>query len=160
MRRAGDIIFFGSACFLAGLLLGLKRPETAPQDAFPARVDTLTVHDTIRAVEPVSVAVERVRVDTVRLVSVERDTVAAEVPFERKVYGQDSLYRAVVTGYRASLDTLELWPRNVYVTRTVTERTGTPRFSVGVQAGVGAVFPAGGVPGVGPYLGVGVGWRF
>ena len=77
-----------------GFFLGRGCRQNEPQTHEIVRVDTLTVYDTIVRERPVSVEKYIFRTDTVRLVTVERDTVAAEIPIERKVYQEDSLYRA------------------------------------------------------------------
>lgn len=77
------------------------------------------------------------------------------LPVEQKRY-DDSLYTAWVSGYRPSLDSIEI--RVPEVTRTVTKTVveTAPRVSVGVQVGGGVgVFSR--QPDV--YVGVGVQWR-
>lgn len=77
------------------------------------------------------------------------------LPVEQKRY-DDSLYTAWVSGYRPSLDSIEI--RVPEVTRTVTKAVvkTAPRVSVGVQVGGGVgVFSR--QPDV--YVGVGVQWR-
>lgn len=158
MKNWGYIFLFaasGCACFLAGRLTG---PKGAVSDTCAVRTDTLTVYDTIRLVRPETRLVERVRTDTVEVVTVTRDTVEAELPIERKVYGKDSVYRAVVSGYRPSLDEIEVWPQKTTVTRT--ERREAPKLSFGLQAGAGFVEPMGKSPGFGLYLGFGLNYRF
>ena len=80
------------------------------------------------------------RIDTVR------DTVY--LPITQKIY-KDSLYTAYVSGYRAKLDSIEVYSK----TRTVfvRERAKRKRFGLGVQAGYGFSGNK-----VSPYVGVGV----
>jgi hypothetical protein len=61
-----------------------------------------------------------------------RDTVY--LPITQKIY-KDSLYTAYVSGYRAKLDSIEVYSK----TRTVfiRERAKRKRFGLGVQAGYG-----------------------
>lgn len=118
-----------------GFLLGRGCRPDAPQPREIVRVDTLTVFDTIVRERPVSVEKYIFRTDTVRLVTVERDTVTAEIPIERHVYAEDSLYRAVVSGYRASLDSLVFWPKTTTITIDRTVREPAPRWSFSVTAG-------------------------
>ena len=80
------------------------------------------------------------RIDTVR------DTVY--LPITQKIY-KDSLYTAYVSGYRAKLDSIEVYSK----TRTVfvRERAKRKRFGLGVQAGYGFSGNK-----VSPYVGIGV----
>ena len=75
-----------------------------------------------------------------------RDTVY--LPITQKIY-KDSLYTAYVSGYRAKLDSIEVYSK----TRTVfiRERAKRKRFGLGVQAGYGFSGNK-----VSPYVGVGV----
>ena len=125
--------------------------NTPPEPVIDVRVDTLYVRDTLRVTEPVYVAVRTV--DTMYLpvyLPGRTDTVWAELPREEKIY-QDSSYRAVVSGYRPSLDTIDIYRRTVYVTKTETVRVESSPWSVGISAGFGASRD-----GLGPYIGVGV----
>ena len=143
-----------------GFLLGRGCRQNEPQTHEIVRVDTLTVYDTIVRERPVSVEKYIFRTDTVRVVTVERDTVAAELPIERKVYAEDSLYRAVVTGYRASLDSLVVWPRTTTITIDRTVREPAPRWSFGATAGPAVLVSPSGRLHAGAGIAVGVSCRF
>lgn len=143
-----------------GFLLGRGCRRTEPQTHEIVRVDTLTVYDTIVRERPVSVEKYIFRTDTVRLVTVERDTVTAEIPIERKVYAEDSLYRAVVSGYRASLDSLVVWPRTTTITIDRTVREPAPRWSFGATAGPAVLVSPSGRLHAGAGIAVGVSCRF
>lgn len=130
LRAAILVLYFG-----IGFALGRGCRQTGPQTHEIVRVDTLNIYDTIVRERPVSVEKYIFRTDTVRVVTVERDTVTAELPIERKVYAEDSLYRAVVTGYRASLDSLVVWPLTTTITIDRTVREPAPRWSFSVTAG-------------------------
>lgn len=147
----------------AGLLIGLHtgpRPLSQTATATVTVRDTVVVHDTLRP-EPkvVKQYVTRVVHDTVRIhTSLTDSTAVAALPFTRRVYA-DSSYRAVVSGYRPSLDSLELLMplRTVTERTTVTQRRTTrnrPRFSLGLQVGYGTDFSR-----HGPYVGIGVQWN-
>ena len=99
------------------------------------------------------------RVDTVLLL-VPGDTVKVPVlvPISRNVYeGED--YRAVVSGFRASLDTLDIFRKTQTVTNTVVQRVEVPgkpkHWGIGVSAGY-ALTPQG----MKPYIGAGVQYNF
>lgn len=134
-------------------VIGHPRHDTPPETV--VKTDTVVVvhYDTITAYKPVPFNVYLV--DTLYIpVKVESsDTVWVELPRVAKVY-QDSTYRAVVSGYRPSLDTISIYQRTVFVDRVERVTIPAPRWSWGVQAGVGAT-----KDGLGPYIGVGIQYR-
>ena len=145
------------ALIAAAFLLG--RRSVKPEIVKIHRTGTVVVRDTVRE----SVLVPKVRyltrVDTV-LLPVPGDTVEVPVlvPISRKVYeGED--YRAVVSGFRASLDTLDIFRKTQTVTNTVVQRVEVPgkpkRWGIGVSAGY-ALTPQG----VKPYIGAGISYSF
>jgi hypothetical protein len=117
------------------------------------RIDTVLVTNVETRVQRVEV----VRVDTVWLERVgnpdtlHRDSISVVLPIERKVYA-DSLFRAVVSGYRPRLDSLTLYQRE-----RIVSVPPAPRSSRGWGWGVGAQVGYGFTPrGRQPYCGVGV----
>lgn len=123
------------------------------------RTDTVVVRDTVRETVLVPKVRYLTRVDTV-LLPVPGDTVEVPVlvPISRNVYeGED--YRAVVSGFRASLDTLDIFRKTQTVTNTVVQRVEVPgkpkRWGIGVSAGY-ALTPQG----VKPYIGAGISYSF
>lgn len=100
---------------LLGCLLGRNHFREVTQMVV---VDTLNVHDTAfiekpiiketRVVETMYVAVH----DTI----VKNDTTYLALPRESKTYGDDR-YTAVVSGYKPSLDRLEIYSENQTVTK-------------------------------------------
>lgn len=149
MRKALWIIWALTlaAAFLAGR--GMRRqPEPVTGNA-----DTIVRVDTVMITAPREkytrdagvVAAQMVTADTVR------DTVYVEVPLESKEYSGEG-YRAYVSGWHASLDSIEIQRQTVI--RMPEPPQKAKRFSVGLQAGVG-VTPAG----MQPYIGVGVSVR-
>lgn len=141
---------------VSGVLLwsDLHRRDTRPQTIVKTVRDTLVIHDTITAYKPVPVNVYVVDTMWVPVTVSRTDTVWAQLPRTAKVY-QDSTYRAVVSGFRPSLDTISVYQRTKVITVTNNVRIPPPRWSWGVQAGVGV--NAGGS--VTPYLGVGIQYR-
>lgn len=109
----------------------------------------IIIRDTIRV--PYPLEIERERIDTMYLAVRDtltlRDTTFVVLPIERKIYqGED--YKAVVSGYRPMLESIEVYP-----TTKIIERTIKPsRWSVGVQVGIGVSSTGFAVP----YVGVGV----
>lgn len=145
------------ALIAAAFLLG--RRSVKPEIVEIHRTDTVVVRDTVRETVLVPKVRYLTRVDTV-LLPVPGDTVEVPVlvPISRKVYeGED--YRAVVSGFRASLDTLDIFRKTQTVTNTVVQRVEVPgkpkRWGIGVSAGY-ALTPQG----VKPYIGAGISYSF
>ena len=145
------------ALIAAAFLLG--RRSVKPEIVEIHRKDTVVVRDTVRETVLVPKVRYLTRVDTV-LLKVPGDTVEVPVlvPISHKVYeGED--YRAVVSGFRASLDTLDIFRKTQTVTNTVVQRVEVPgkpkRWGIGVSAGY-ALTPQG----VKPYIGAGISYSF
>ena len=141
---------------VSGVLLwsDLHRRDTTPTTVVKTVRDTLVIHDTITAYKPVPFNVYVVDTMWVPVTVSKTDTMWAQLPRTAKVY-QDSTYRAVVSGFRPSLDTISVYQRTKVITVTNNVRIPPPRWSWGVQAGVGV--NAGGS--VTPYLGIGIQYR-
>ena len=157
-------IFFAGVA--AGMCLHLIFPDIFRHhdDLVAVRTDTVTVRKTIKVDRPVPVhSFVRGRIwlflrDTVATgdTVLVRDTVYLER--ETKVY-QDSLYRAVVSGFRPSLDSLTIFQQVRYITRTETVKVPQRKpWGIGIQAGYGATIQNGRIAGV-PYIGVGVSYN-
>ena len=145
------------ALIAAAFLLG--RRSVKPEIVKIHRKDTVVVRDTVRETVLVPKVRYLTRVDTV-LLKVPGDTVEVPVlvPISHKVYeGED--YRAVVSGFRASLDTLDIFRKTQTVTNTVVQRVEVPgkpkRWGFGVSAGY-ALTPQG----VKRYIGAGISYSF
>lgn len=149
---------------LAALLLAYCAGcNTAQQRAISSAIqqaDTLVIHDTITREMPVYITNTRVRTeyvpvrDTLRL----RDTLFVPITIEKRVY-KDSLYRAEISGYKPSLDKIEIYQQ----TRTVTKVEQVlvkdkKRWGLGIQAGYGVGIHSG-VVYTTPYIGVGVSYN-
>lgn len=141
---------------LRGRMIGHGDGERPPEAKIETRTDTVTVEKPkpyeVRVADTIRVAVT----DTVML----HDTLFVSLPRERKVY-RDSSYRAVVSGYMPSLDSMTVYQRTVTVTKTsfVPSRK---RWTVGIgpSVGLGWVSPIGGDAGMGTYFGVGVSFSY
>ena len=147
------ILIWSLAVFYAGRNWAIKRDISG----YAERVDTLVVRDTIVQEKPVYRTISQVRTeyvpvcDTIRI----QDTLLVPVPIETKVY-EDSLYRAEVSGYRASLDRLEIYQQERIITQTIPVQVKErKRWGIGVQAGYGVSTPNG-KPVLSPYIGIGV----
>ena len=143
--------------FLLGAGLGFWLRENFPAKPVEpvVQTDTLYLRDTIRIDRPVPVTKPiYLPADTVRLVTVQHDTVEVVVPMEQKHYS-DSLYDAYISGYRANLDSLHIYPVTKVITTTLTVREKTKRWGIGPQIGVG-ISPKGAAV---PYVGVGISYN-
>lgn len=124
------------------------RVERVPGEVVRDTIITNRI-DTVRDTVPVPVY-ESVVDSFPFVVPVPGDTVRDTVylPITQKIY-KDSLYTAYVSGYRAKLDSIEVYSK----TRTmfVREQAKRKRFGLGVQAGYGFSGNK-----VSPYVGVGV----
>ena len=119
------------------------------------KTDTLYLRDTIKIDRPVPEPYPvYLPSDTVRLVTTQHDTVEVLIPMEQKHY-RDSLYDAWVSGYRANLDSLHVYPVTKLITTTITVREKTKRWGIGPQIGVGLSPKGAGVP----YVGVGISYN-
>ena len=141
---------------VSGIMLwgDLHRRTTTPTIVVKTVRDTIIVRDTITAYKPVPFNVYVVDTMWVPVTVSKTDTVWAQLPRTAKVY-QDSTYRAVVSGFRPSLDTISVYQRTKVITVTNNVRIPPPRWSWGVQTGVGWN-PGGGVS---PYIGIGIQYR-
>lgn len=129
------------------------------------KTETKVVHDTIVVSHPIVRDSVIVRKDTVRLRVVNTthttdtmyneivrvDSVAVEIPIERKTY-EDSVYFAVVSGYHVSLDSIRVTQRNTIVERYIQSKP--KRWGLGIVGGYG-------LSGYGlkPFVGVGVSYN-
>lgn len=148
--------------FVAGWFV---RGFTDVSDGIAPITDTLTVVDTIPYHFPVPRDSTVLRYETVRLqvsdtsrVTVTdtvrvSDSVSVAIPITQKTYA-DSLYKAYVSGYRPSLDSIFIYGTTRHVT-TVTVKEKKHRWGLGIQAGYGY-----GGSGFAPYIGIGASYNF
>lgn len=149
---------------LAGVLLFYVGRWTAPNPPIvqeEVEVVTKVVHDTLTMERPVEKYIRITDTICVRVrdtVSV-RDTLYISLPREVKVY-EDERYRAEVSGYRPSLDRIDIYQQTQIVekeiVRTVDGKKHT-RWGVGITAGYGVTM--GRQPTVSPYVGVGINYN-
>lgn len=115
-----------------------------------------TVIDTLRSVLPVpSFAIEVGEVEIPYPIIVKEkgqervDTIYVPIPITQKEYVSEN-YHAWVSGYKASLDSIDVFSQAVYVTK----KNPTRRWGLGVIGGYGV-----GRLGFSPYVGLGVYYR-
>lgn len=101
------------------------------------KTDTVTITkiDTVTIEKPVVQFRYLTKVITDTLYNTDSILAPVQIPIETKVY-LDSAYRAVVSGYRANLDTIQVYPIHTYTTINTTI-IKQKRFNIGIQAGVG-----------------------
>lgn len=167
MERLGKYLCVAITALLlmaGGYVLGWRVHRCAPPPAETAvRTDTLRIRDTLLVERPVPVEVRVVdtmlvaAVDTVQVRVQDTVQVMVQVPRETRVYG-DSTFRAQVSGYRPSLDWIEVYPQTTVVTRNIYADDSRKRWGIGVQAGCGAYFDGGDVS-LSPYVGIGISWN-
>lgn len=151
-------------CVVA-FLLGSFKDQNGPFEPIEPKVDTLYLHDTIRVQEPpkpakvaelrdsLAIALgDSLRVALLaQLLDSLNDTPTVSIPLEQAEV-RDSLYTAWISGYRPQLDSIEIYQTSQVV--TIREKLPAPRWSIGIQAGVG-ITPKG----VQPYIGAGISYR-
>ena len=138
---------------MVSFIAGYHLRGTCPKNA---QVTCDTIVDTLRSVLPVpsfEVEVGEVEIPYPIIITEkgqERvDTVYIPVPITQKEYVSES-YRAWVSGYNAALDSIDVFTKTVYVTKTIPAR----RWGLGGVGGYGI-----GRSGLSPYLGLGVYYR-
>lgn len=153
-------VFFAVAAFLFGYRLSSREQPTEL-----IRTDTVTViiRDTMVVEKPTEIYRYIIRYDTIRTndIVIITDTVTGEqqavVPIEQSVYSdstENAQYTAYISGFRATLDSININCKNTETIITRTEIEKARRIGFGIQVGVGATRQ-----GLSPYVGVGVQYR-
>lgn len=131
-------------CLLIGVVVWMR---CNPHDPSPVYVkgDTVRFRDTVRDTIPIPVKETLKRTDTVYLPilidtttdrTVEDDSVPVIIPITSKEYKTDN-YRAVVSGYKPSLDFMEVYREK----EIITLKPKPKRWGLGLQVGYG--YPGG-----------------
>lgn len=158
-------LLLGAIIFIVGFLLGtFTNKHFNPCLELPTAsviYDTIVKRDTIVLAVPEPVKIEKVKVETVRpkikpvderttgertelpetgeIVETDAPTLTEtgeiEIPIERKEYVSED-YKAVVEGWRASLVSIEVYPKTTTITETKT-KLKSPRFSITAGPGIG-----------------------
>lgn len=122
---------------IVGIVGGWLCRGVRSDKAEPAiQTDTIIKVDTVREAYPIEISKEVVRTeyvvvrDTMRI----KDTLYLSLPMERRVYGSDDFY-AEVTGYKPSLDYIEVFPKTRVVTERIVEKRKMNSISAGVELG-------------------------
>ena len=138
-----------AAVFYGSIIFAVFRSCCDRNNPLPAvRSDTVFVRDTIIDTVPRLVKSEVVRYvketpvplhDTVYMSKNEENVYLTDsgeviVPISRKVYTDDSTYRAVISGYKATLDQIDVYRQQMVITNTVTK---SRRWNIGFTSGLG-----------------------
>ena len=121
-----------------GIALGtlINRTFFVPERIVETQRDTTIVRDTLLVYRPVPVKVTQKETllvevtDTLRV----KDTLYITLPKEVKIYANNDYY-AEVSGYQPSLDYLEIYQKNVVISKTETVKEKNNRLAFGVEAG-------------------------
>ena len=139
-------------CLLLGVVVWMCYNPHEPQPMY-VKGDTVHIRDTIRdtILKPVRETLKRtdtvylpILIDTTTDRTVEDDSIPVLIPITSKEYKTDD-YRAVVSGYKPSLDFMELYRDNKIITLTPLQKK--KRWGLGLQAGYG--YPGGWYVGAG-----------
>lgn len=131
-------------CLLIGLIVWMQCNPHDPSTVY-IKGDTVRIRDTIRDTIPIPVKETLKRTDTVYLPilidtttyrTVEGDSVPVLIPITSKEYKTDD-YRAVVSGYKPSLDSMEVYREK----EIITLKPKRKRWGLGLQVGYG--YPSG-----------------
>lgn len=114
--------------------------------------DTITLEKPLYFEKRITDTMRVAVTDTIRM----RDTLYINLPREERVY-KDSLYMAVVSGYRPSLDRIDIYRTEKIVTMTVYRER---KWGIGVAAGPSALIDFGGKAHLGVGATVGVRYSF
>lgn len=160
MRKFTTYLLIAVIALALGVLIGRRNAPNKPESTIIRDTVTCTVYDTIVRERPVY-RYSYIH-DTVRtwFTTVEHDSVQVEVPIERKAYAEDSLYYISISGWKPSLDTLILWPKETTITITNTVKTPAPRWSFGVTAGPSVLATPSGQVHAGIGASIGLTYRF
>ncbi len=154
------LLLIAGVGFVLGLGFGRRTARVGPESTIIHDTVSCTLYDTIvfeRPVYRVSYVTDTV---ATYFTTIEHDTVLVDVPIERRVYAEDSLYYASVSGWKPSLDTLIIWPKETTITIHERDFVKPRNWSFGITAGPSAlVAPSGRVYG-GLGATVGITYRF
>lgn len=130
------------------------------------KTDTVTVtkttYDTVKVDNPIPVDNFQIKTVVDTFINYKVDTlqhlVQVEIPIEQKIYKQDSLYTAYVSGYKPQLDSINVYRRTVTNTITVNNKIVKKKhIGFGINGGLGYGIISKKVE---PYVGFGISYVF
>lgn len=173
MKKTLILLVAALALLAAAFFIGRwsKPDKPVPPPEVIVQIDTVTITEK----EIVVQWRDRVRVDTAWFPLVDMDddepmdtidypydnppvdSVAVEIPIDRYIAQQDSLYRVVVDGYGVEFKEITVYPKTITITNTIETKKPT-HWGIGVQAGYGVTLVDKTVK-LSPYVGVGVSYN-
>lgn len=131
----------------------------------------VTIFDTVKVIKPIAKdsVVVRYVTEVVRVVDTTEtvmdsikvgtdctlfDDIEVEIPITQKVY-EDSTYKAYVSGFKPSLDSIFVYPSKEV--QTIKIKPKPKRWGIGVQVGYGLTLQP--QPKFAPYIGVGISYN-
>ena len=139
-------------CLLFGVIVWMRCHPNDPSTVY-IKGDTVHIRDTVRATIPQPVKETPKRIDTVYLPilidtttdrTVESDSISVLIPITSKEYETDD-YRAIVSGYKPSLDFMEVYRDKEIITLSPLQKK--KHWGLGLQTGYG--YPSGWYFGIG-----------
>ena len=139
-------------CLLFGVIVWMRCNPYDPSTVY-IKGDTVHIRDTVRATIPQPVKETPKRIDTVYLPilidtttdrTVESDSISVLIPITSKEYETDD-YRAIVSGYKPSLDFMEVYRDKEIITLSPLQKK--KHWGLGLQTGYG--YPSGWYFGIG-----------
>lgn len=135
------------------LLLNLINAQPKEKVVEKIKIEYIVKYDTIIKEKPIPI--NKYIYKTIRdTVFVNNSPTIADIPIERKIY-QDDDYRAVISGYKPNIDTLQIFRKDSLIYTTI-EREKTiirdySRWAISLQGGYGFT-----KQGFSPFVGIGV----
>lgn len=139
----------------AVFFLGIRElKEHEPKSIITEKIDTFYSVTVVNAEIPEPTVKTEIKYVHDTLYAEDSTPVAVQVPIATKVYTDDSTYRAVVSGYKTTLDSMQVKQKTITAYKTVYKTVPEYKkykFGIGPQLGWGA-----NPNGSGFYIGVGV----
>lgn len=105
------------------------------------KTDTITVIDTVTRIQPEPIEVIKIEKKVEKLpiyvTKTDTDSIFVEVPYEKKTYEEDSLYKLQISGHNPNLDYIQVFPKTKVITNTI-EKTITKHNHFNATIGIGA----------------------
>lgn len=123
-------------CLLFSIFYSKGDKETTKNDGI-TKIDTIYKRDTIIIDKPQPIYITKAKVvrDTLKTTDTIPQFVEVEVPIETKEY-KDSSYYCRISGFKASLEHLEVYPVQTTITKEITQYR-VKKWGIGIQAGFG-----------------------
>ena len=124
-------VIVGFVVCILGYMIGMHNCKT--NYVYGITTDTVTVTDTFIQEKPIPIYITKWKTDTLWL----NDTTYIPIPIEQKIYQSDE-YKLQISGFKADLDYIEVYPRTTYITtEKVSENVSKWQIKHGVQGGLG-----------------------